>query len=84
MPKYEIETSIDFISSAEFGDVELSQVIMEFKRMKKSFWESIDVGGSIVAEPLIYRERVLFGACDKNFYCLDMDVGKGGGSVLMV
>ena len=68
-----VETGFD---TAQFGDIELFGTIMQFKGTKKSFWQSIEVGGSIVAKPVFYKNNVYFGACDKNFYCLDKKSGE--------
>lgn len=33
----------------------------------------VPVGGSIGALPVIYNDKIYFGSCDKNFYCLSLD-----------
>ncbi len=66
-------TGISFSTSDEFGDIELFGTLMQFKSMQKEFWERIGIGGSITASPIIYKETIYFGACDKRFYALDMN-----------
>jgi len=34
---------------------------------------SLGVGGSVVGDPVIDEDRIYFGACDKNFYCVDFN-----------
>lgn len=56
-----------------FGDVELVGNLMQFKYINRRFWDSVGVGGSFLAAPLIYNEKIYIGCADKNFYCLDME-----------
>ncbi len=36
----------------------------------------IGKGGSIASHPIIHNNKIYFGACDHNFYCLDLKTGK--------
>ncbi len=68
-----LETGFD---TSQFGDVELLGTVLQFKEAKKSLWEQIGLGGSIVAKAVAYKGRVYFGCCDKNFYCVDRKTGE--------
>lgn len=62
----------DFDSS-QFGELEIFGTLMQFKHIKKRFWDSIGIGGSFLAAPLVYDNKIYIGCADKNFYCLDME-----------
>ncbi|MCX6815089.1 MAG: PQQ-binding-like beta-propeller repeat protein, partial [Candidatus Aenigmarchaeota archaeon] len=55
----------------QFGDLELIGTLMEYKHLQKDYWEGVGVGGSIATAAAFWEDRIFFGACDKNFYCLD-------------
>lgn len=57
----------------QFAEVELVGTLMQFKEAKTQFWGSIGIGGSIIARPLVYRDTIYAGACDKNFYALTVE-----------
>jgi len=65
--------NVEFDTS-QFQDVEVHATLMEYRnRPDISFWHRIGQGGSITAKPHIHGNRIFVGACDHNFYCLDMD-----------
>ena len=67
-----VETGFD---AAQFGDLELYGIVMEFKESGRSFWESIGVGGSVPGEVVCRDGLAYFGACDRNFYAVDIETG---------
>lgn len=70
------ETQISFLTKeapVEFEQLENVGAIQEYTGMRdKTFWERIGFGGSITARPIVYNDTIYFGACDKNFYAIDM------------
>lgn len=67
-----LEPSVSFDTS-QFADVELTGTLMQFKEAKEDFWFNIGIGGSIIAAPIIYKDTIYVGVCDKNFYALTLD-----------
>lgn len=68
-----VETGFD---AGQFGELELFGTLMQFRDLKKPYWWNIDVGGSIPGPVLCHEGMAYFGACDKNFYALDVSTGK--------
>ena len=80
MDKYIPETgagengeSIEFGVSSEFGELMATAGLIEAKETRASLIEGIGVGGSILSFPQVHEDRIYFGACDKNVYCIDMN-----------
>jgi outer membrane protein assembly factor BamB len=71
------QTEISFISGEPpkaFEQLENTGTLQEYRDIRnKTFWENVGVGGSITARPIIHDDRIFFGACDKNFYCLGLE-----------
>ncbi len=71
------ETEIRFLAGEKPDDFEQIRnigTIQEYTAVRdKTFWERISIGGSITAKPIVYNNTIYFGACDKNFYALDLE-----------
>jgi outer membrane protein assembly factor BamB len=64
------------IEPSQFGQLEMISSILSTDRVKKaSMWE-VGVGGSIGSKPAFFNGKIYFGACDKNFYCVDLETGE--------
>jgi len=68
--KVTVSTTFD---RKQFGELELIGTAMQYKTTGKSFWGRIGVGGSVTTAPVFWKGLMFFGACDRNFYCLDVD-----------
>lgn len=62
-------SSVSF-DTGQFSEVELLGTVTQYLKQGLSFWNRIGPGGSITAKVVVHQGNVLFGACDKNFYCL--------------
>ncbi len=54
-----------------FGNFQLVDMILQAVTSGKTVNWEIGEGGSIECKPQFWNGRIYFGACDKNFYCLD-------------
>lgn len=76
MDKYiseEDTKNVGFDVSSEFGELQAIIGLMEAKESRSSLIEGIGVGGSILSFPQMYKNRIYFGCCDKNIYCVNLD-----------
>lgn len=78
MDKYfnsQLETVSPSFDTGQFNDVELVGSLQHFEKNRKTIIFSLGVGGSIlsVVPPFVGEGKILFGACDKKIYCLDLD-----------
>jgi outer membrane protein assembly factor BamB len=67
-PQITVTTTFD---RKQFGELETIGTVMQYRESSQDFWERTGIGGSITSKPDFWRDFVFFGACDKNFYCLD-------------
>jgi outer membrane protein assembly factor BamB len=65
--------NIGFGISPEFGELHAVAGLLEAKETRASLIEGIGVGGSILSFPKVHKDRVYFGCCDKNVYCIDLE-----------
>src|SRR3990172_8648852 len=63
------------LQNSEFMSIDFVGSILSDPSMKNALWE-MGEGGSIDTRPLLHEGRIFFGACDKNFYCVDAETGK--------
>jgi len=68
--------SSNFKTGHGFGDVEIAGVLAQMEEQHKTAMYNIGIGGSIASQPQISGNRLFIGACDKNFYCVDVKTGK--------
>ena len=67
-PEVTVSASFD---TKRFGELELVGTLMDYRNQKKDFWDKIGIGGSITSAAAFWNGKILFGACDRNFYCLN-------------
>lgn len=61
---------------SDFEILEISSSMERIVGSKEDTTWAIGVGGSIFAAPLIHDGVIYIGACDKNFYALDLETGR--------
>jgi outer membrane protein assembly factor BamB len=61
------------VDENQFGSLEMTATLMMVRETGKSQILNTTVGGSIVSTPVVYKDRVYFGACDKNVYCSGLE-----------
>ncbi|MCX6815065.1 MAG: PQQ-binding-like beta-propeller repeat protein [Candidatus Aenigmarchaeota archaeon] len=76
IPGSGLEGGPTFSLGSQFEELELIGTVMQYKELGRRVIDRIGIGGSILSRPVIYRNKVFFGCCDKNFYCLDAQTGK--------
>ncbi|MBU0898983.1 MAG: PQQ-binding-like beta-propeller repeat protein [Nanoarchaeota archaeon] len=56
-----------------YTDIDVFAVIKAMTKYERPVTFEIGTGGSISCQPIIHKDMIYFGACDHNFYCLDMN-----------
>ena len=76
IPKEESQLNIQTELVPGYTDIEVFAILQDMKRYERPVTFEIGTGGSIGCQPIIYKDRIYFGCCDHNFYCLDMNGNK--------
>lgn len=72
IPDEDITIEIQTELAPGFGDLDVFATLAAMKKYKRPVTFEVGTGGSIGCQPLLHRGRIYFGACDHNFYCLDL------------
>ncbi len=70
------ELGISFdIDKNQFGDLEIVSALAQLKEYQQNPLLCMGVGGSIFYGPIIYKNVLYFGSCDKNLYAVSTEGG---------
>ena len=65
------------VERSQFGGLEVDVMLMSaltanIKHKKSQVWNIKKGGGSIMSSPVVHEDRIYFGSCDTNFFCITL------------